>query len=248
MLDTINGTVPMTIADRIKQLRKEHGLTQEDLAAKAGLGVATIQRVERGEHSSAGTIASIALAFNLSPVALTKPTMPPMSTEATAGSYLPLAEITSGKRLIDLMAVRSAIDFDYMEIQDEAIADLLGRVYEFCRPREGFQVPSNPSERIRLDIEAGKLLADLKSRGLTLSGETYVRTGYEIDDEGGGLACILATWDETCLVLRAGTGGIVVDRAEVEAHMPKFYNTTDPRIVRPEIVRSEEPDQSEIPF
>ena len=33
---------PMTIADRVKQLRKQHGLTQDDLAAKAGLGVATI--------------------------------------------------------------------------------------------------------------------------------------------------------------------------------------------------------------
>jgi transcriptional regulator with XRE-family HTH domain len=37
MLTTTTAGEPMTVAERIKQLRKEHGLTQEDLAAKAGL-------------------------------------------------------------------------------------------------------------------------------------------------------------------------------------------------------------------
>jgi transcriptional regulator with XRE-family HTH domain len=234
----------MTIADRIKQLRKEHSLTQEDLAAKAGLGIATIQRVERGERPSAATIASIASAFNLSALALTSASKP-MRADATKGSYLPLAEITSGKQLVDLMAASTAIDFDYMEIQDETVGNLLGQLYEFCRPPQDFQVPSNPSDRIRLDIEAAKLLTELKAKGLTICGETYVRTGHEIDDENGtsGLAFLIAKWDETCLVLRAGTGGIIVDRADVEARMPKLYNTTDPRIVR-----AETPETDEFPF
>jgi transcriptional regulator with XRE-family HTH domain len=234
MLNTITEQAPMTIADRIKQLRKEHGLTQEDLAAKAGLGIATIQRVERGERPSAATIASIASAFGLSAIALTSASRP-TSTEPAEGSYLPLAEITSGKRLVDLAATASAIDFDYMEIQDETTGELLGRLYELCRPRQDYQVPSNPSDRIRLDIEAGKLLAELKAKGVAISGETYVRTGHEVDDDCGtsSLAILMAKWDETCLVLRAGTGGVIVDRADVEAHMPKWHNTSDPRIVRP---------------
>ena len=35
------------------------------------------------------------------------------------------------------------------------------------------------------------------------------------------------------LVLRIGTGGAIVDRADVEARMSKWTNTYDPRIVRP---------------
>jgi transcriptional regulator with XRE-family HTH domain len=244
---TTAAAEPMTVAERVKQLRKDHGLTQEDLAAKAGLGIATIQRVEGGAPPSSATIASIAAAFGLSPVALTSASKP-ASAEPTNGSYLPLAEITSGKRLVDLMAASAAIDFDYMEIHDGTIGDLLGRLYEFCRPREDFQVPTNPSERIRLDIEASKLLAELRARGLTLSGETFVRTGHEVDDDGEAFPLLLAKWDETCLVLRVGTGGLVVDRAEVEARLPKWYNTSDPRIVQEKAPHTPRTSDDEIPF
>jgi transcriptional regulator with XRE-family HTH domain len=235
---------PVTLSDRIRQLRKERGLTQDDLAAKAGLGIATIQRVERGERPSAGTIASIASAFNLSAVALTSASKP-MSAEPTEGSYLPLTEITSGKRLVDMMAICSVIDFDYMDIDDVTIGDLLGRLYEFCRPREDFQVPANPSDRIRLDIEVAKLLTELRGKGLTLTGETYVRTGHEIDPSFG-FDVLMAKWDETCLVLRVGTSGLIIDRADIEAHMPKWYNTSDPRVVR--VKAPEMAADDEIPF
>jgi transcriptional regulator with XRE-family HTH domain len=247
MLTTRNEGDPMTVAERIKQLRKDNGWTQEDLAAKAGLGIATIQRVEGGAPPSAATIAAIASAFDLSPIALTSASKP-ASTEPTEGSYLPLAEITSGKRLVDLVAASAAIDFDYMEIQDETIGDLLGRLYELCRPREDFQVPLNPSERIRLDIEASKLLTELRAKALTLSGETFVRTGHEIDDDDGSFPLLLARWDETCLVLRVGTGGLVVDRAEVEARLPKWYNTSDARIVHVKVPQSAQTPDDEIPF
>jgi transcriptional regulator with XRE-family HTH domain len=232
MLNTITKAGPMTIADRVKQLRKEHGLTQEDLAAKAGLGVATIQRVERGEHPSAATIASIASAFALSSTALTSASKA-ATAEPAVGSYLPLVEITSGKRLVDLIAASTAIDFDYMEIEDETVADLLGCLYTFCHSHQDSKVSTNPSERIRLDMEASKLLRESKAQGLTIAGGTYDRTSYEVDDEGEGMPMLLGKWDETCLVLRIGTGGIIVDRADVEAHMPKWTNTNDSSIVRP---------------
>jgi transcriptional regulator with XRE-family HTH domain len=242
----ITTETPMTIADCVKQLRKQHGLTQDDLAAKAGLGVATIQRVERSEHPSAATIASIAAAFGMSSIALTSPSEA-ASVESSFGSYLPLAEITSGKRLVDFILGSSAIDFDYMEIEDEAIADMLGGIYKFCQPRQDSAVPSNPSDRIRLDMEASKLLKELKLKGLTLAGGTYDRTAHEVDDDGGaGMAILMAKWDETCLVLRVGTGGTIVDRADVEARMDKWTNTDDPRIVRPK--PDTRPDTTEIPF
>lgn len=233
MLDLLSEDTTMTIADRIRQLRREHGLTQEDLAAKAGLGIATIQRLERGESPSAATIASIAAAFALSPAALTKASTA-TNDAPTSGSYLPLSPVTSGKRLVDFIASASAIDFDYMEIEDESAAELLGRFYEFCRPRQDFEVPTNPGERIRLDIEATTFIKEFGARELTISGEIYQRTAHEVLDDGDGPAMLLATWDETCLVLRVGTGGVVVDRADVESRMDKWTNTSDPRIVRPE--------------
>jgi hypothetical protein len=135
---------------------------------------------------------------------------------------------------VDLIVVSSAIDFDYMEIEDETVADLLGSFYKFCQPRQDSEVSSNPSDRIRLDMEASKLLKDLKAKGLTIAGGTYDRTGHEVDDDGGGgMAILLGTWDETCLVLRVGTGDVIVDRADVEARMSKWTNTNDPRIARP---------------
>jgi transcriptional regulator with XRE-family HTH domain len=253
MLNRIPEKTPMTIADRIKQLRRDHGLTQEDLAAKSGLSVATIQRAERGELPSADTIASIAAAFKLSPTELTSASKV-ASPEPAEGSYLPLAEITSGKRLVDLIAASSALDFDYVDIQDEEIGELLGQLFELCRPREDFEVPTNPSERIRLGIQVNKLLTELRAKGVTLSGETYVRTGHEVDDDcGTSVPFLIAKWDETCLVLRIGTGGMVIDHADVEARMPKWHHTNDPRIVRPpEPFGSSQPTQKppsdEIPF
>jgi transcriptional regulator with XRE-family HTH domain len=246
MLDMPSEDATMTIADRIRQLRKEHGLTQDDLAAKAGLGIATIQRLERGESPSAATIASVAAAFALTPEALTQASN--ANNEApVSGSYLPLSPINSGKRLVDLIASASAIDFDYMDIEDESVADLLGRLYEFCRPRQDFEVPTNPGGRIRLDMEATKLIKELGARGLTIAGETYDRTMHEVDDEGGtSFSILLATWEETCLVLRIGTGGVIVDRADVESRMAKWTSTNDPRIVRPE--QSKRDDDDEIPF
>jgi transcriptional regulator with XRE-family HTH domain len=230
---TITTESPMTLADRLKQLRKQHGLTQDELAAKAGVSIATIQRVERSESPSAATIASLASAFGMTAAALTSASEA-ASVEPSSGAYLPLAEITSGKRLVDLILGSSAIDFDYMEIEDEVLGDMLGGFYKFCQPRQDSAAPSNPSDRIRLDIEAGRLLRELKSKGLTVSAGTYDRTCHEVqDDDDGSMPMLLATWEETCLVLRVGTGGMIVDRADVYPGMGKWTNTNDPRIVQP---------------
>jgi transcriptional regulator with XRE-family HTH domain len=237
---------PMTISDRVKQLRKQHGLTQDDLAAKAGVSIATIQRVERGEPPSAATRASIASAFGMTAAALTSASEA-ASVESASGAYLPLAEITSGKRLVDFVLGSSAIDFDYMEIEDEALADLLGGFYKFCQPRQDSDAPSNPSDRIRLNIEAAKHLKELKSRGLTVAGGIYDRTCHEVaDDEDGSMPMLMAKWEETCLVLRVGTGGIVVDRADVYERMGKWTSTSDRRIIEPN--KTEATNDDENPF
>ena len=47
------------IGDRIRQLRRERLLTQEELSEKSGVGVASIIRIERGQVESI-TVLSIA--------------------------------------------------------------------------------------------------------------------------------------------------------------------------------------------
>ena len=73
----------------IRSLRHDHGLTQEDLAARAGCGLATIQRAEAGKPLSAATIASIAAAFDISAPALGVP------PETVSAPFCPPRRISS---------------------------------------------------------------------------------------------------------------------------------------------------------
>ena len=51
---------------------------------------------------------------------------------------------------------------------------------------------------------------------------------------------LLATWEETGLVIRVGTRGEIVDRADVEERKGKWTSTNDPKIVRHNPPQSEE--------
>lgn len=41
----------MTISEHIKSLRKQHGLTQVDLAERAGVGLRFVRELERGKST-----------------------------------------------------------------------------------------------------------------------------------------------------------------------------------------------------
>ena len=57
----------MKIGDRIKKLRKEHGMTQGELAAAAGLATITIGQYELGKRTpNAQSLKKIASVFNIS--------------------------------------------------------------------------------------------------------------------------------------------------------------------------------------
>jgi transcriptional regulator with XRE-family HTH domain len=58
----------MTIADKIKILRKERGLTLADLSQKSGISISFLSDMERGRTApSIKTINKIALFFNVPP-------------------------------------------------------------------------------------------------------------------------------------------------------------------------------------
>ena len=54
----------------VKTMRKEHGLTQEDLAAKAGVGLRFVRELEQGKETVRMDKVNVALAmFNAQAVA-----------------------------------------------------------------------------------------------------------------------------------------------------------------------------------
>lgn len=57
----------METGKRIQQLRKENGLTQEQLAEKINIGVRHLQKIESGERGgSVDTLVDVALFFHVS--------------------------------------------------------------------------------------------------------------------------------------------------------------------------------------
>lgn len=63
-----------TDAAKIKRWREERHWSQEHLADVAGIGLRTVQRIEKGEQASGETLKALAAAFNVDVMALTEDT------------------------------------------------------------------------------------------------------------------------------------------------------------------------------
>ena len=73
----------------IRKLRLERGLTQDQLAAMAGISIRTLQRVERGAEASAETLKCIAAVLDLPFAELRKDIVMPDPSPTNAGPILP---------------------------------------------------------------------------------------------------------------------------------------------------------------
>ena len=63
-----NPIILLAIGDRLKNVRKKKGMTQEDVAHKAGIAVSQVGRIERGKlNPRVSTIFVIALAMDIEP-------------------------------------------------------------------------------------------------------------------------------------------------------------------------------------
>lgn len=64
---------------RLRQLRRQHGLTRAELASRAGIGLSTVVRLERYPWRSCRTrtLARLAAALGHPPAALTRSQPPP---------------------------------------------------------------------------------------------------------------------------------------------------------------------------
>lgn len=197
-------------ASMIKSLRREHGLTQEDLAARAGCGVATIQRAEAGKPLSAATIASIAAAFNI-----------PASDLAAAPDknfepYLALEPITSGRSLVTLLLGVRRIDFDFCELDTLADAEPVQAFHDLCQAIAALESSLAPIDRVGHEIQVRHQLDVLASRGLQVGAAEFEITVYEVEDDGGSaLATLYGQWDERWVAIRIGRTPDEVAKAHI---------------------------------
>lgn len=58
-------TLPMSLHDKLREARLEHGWSQNVLAEKAGVSRPTVARVELGNDVSTATLAKVAAALGL---------------------------------------------------------------------------------------------------------------------------------------------------------------------------------------
>lgn len=213
----------MTTGERIKTLRAARALTQEDLAGIAGLGLATIQRAERGLSVSAATMASLAAAFDVRAQELTADEAAPDTQP-----FVPLQPITTGRQLLSLLRTAERLDFGFVELDDLDQAALIEAFHDFCQPVGPERIPPGPLAQVKEEIAARDLLVAMAGRGLIVSGETFTFECHEIDDDcGAGIPVLMAKWKETCAVLRIGASGISVERGYVMDALGEWESPSD---------------------
>lgn len=211
-------TAIMALGDRVKKLRKERAMTQEDLVARSGVALTTIQRAERGERLSADTIAALAAAFDLDATDLT-------CSEGGKSDepYLPLEPVRSGRQLVSLIARGEVLDFGFVELNDLQQAELVEQLQNWCSLVGQSRMPSGAIAQVKLELEATTLLKAMADRGLNVTGATFHVTAYEVDDDcGSGQPILFGQSEYVCAVLRVGSKHELLDRAYVMDGLGKW--------------------------
>ena len=213
----------MEMSDKIKALRAKHAMTQEDLAAVAGIGVATVQRVERGDRPGPNTLASLAAALGV-PAADLGDDVP--DTE-TFEPYVALDQITGGRQLVALLRAGPNIDFGFCELDNLDDARAIELFQNFCSEVAAQAGSLSPVAQVAREIEAKDSLKKLADRGFMVGAGGFDVKAYEVDDDGGaGLAVIFGQWDETRTALRVGRRADEIARAHVLRTLGLYENVT----------------------
>lgn len=217
----------MATAEKIKSLRREHGMTQEDLAAKSGCGLATIQRGESGKRLSADTISSIAAAFGIPATSLTA------ESSVAFEPYLPLNAITTGRPLVALLRDCSRIDFGFCELDNLDDAKAIELFHNFCQALAKDEGPLSPITLVTHELTAREHLLSLSASGFHVGGAEFEITAYEVDDEGDGIAICFGQWDESVVALRIGRNTEEIASAHVLVALGKWESVKGEAIIYP---------------
>jgi len=106
----------MSLAERLKALRKEHRMTLEDVSAKVGVGRATIFKYENGRITNipSDKIAAMARLFNVSPAYLMGWTDD--KTDSVGAQRTPIV-VPNSKLFVEVVQHMSCADYEtVMEI------------------------------------------------------------------------------------------------------------------------------------
>ena len=211
----------MDIGANLRALRASRAMTQEDLVALSGVSIATVQRAEAGRKIAAASLASLAAAFGV----------PPSELEAVGldcdHPHVPLDGITTGRGLVGLLRRGHSIDFGFCELNSIDDARLIQLFQEYCEGVAAMEGALCPVDQVVQELEAKSLLNDLATRGFLVGGATFDVHCYDVDDDdGGGMAILMAQWTETRIALRVGRDAAAVSRAFVmdglgEYEMPR---------------------------
>lgn len=210
--NAMNGT-----GQKIREMRERYGLTQEDLVAKSGRSLATIQRAERGGKMSADSLASIAAAFDVTVAELTD------EVPEKSKPYLLLVPLTTGRQLVAMLRASTALDFGFCELEDLADARVIETFYDFCITLVGKEEALSPITLVTRELEAKGELAKLTEQGFKVGGATFDLTVSEVDeDDGIGIGFLYAQWEDTRVAIRVGRNADDITRAHVMDRLGKY--------------------------
>jgi transcriptional regulator with XRE-family HTH domain len=129
----------MSIGERVKLARKEAGLTQQELANKAGIKQSTLSELERGDSYGTKTLASMAAALSVNALWLEKGVGPKrtgeQSRDATPASSI---ERSFAEGLAELFVLFSDSNKEWRR----SILEFARRAAAKSKPEE----PPDPSE------------------------------------------------------------------------------------------------------
>lgn len=200
----------MDVGHTIKSLRAARAMTQEDLAASAGVGIATVQRAEAGRPIAAASLASIAAAFGVPAAELEPP------VEESLEPYVPLDRISTGRALVALLRRGRNLDFGFCELDSIDDARAIQLFQEHCEAVAAIEAPLRPVGQVVRELEAKGYLEDLASRGFVVGGGSFDVQCYDVDDDcGGGMSILMAQWIETRVALRVAREAADTSRAFV---------------------------------
>ncbi|MBB4267853.1 helix-turn-helix domain-containing protein [Roseospira visakhapatnamensis] len=223
-----------TTADKIKSLRRDHGLTQEDLAERSGVGIATIQRAESGKPLSAASLASIAAAFGLAAHTLTA------EDAVSSEPYLPLVAVTSGRALVALLLDCQRIYFDFCELDNLEDARAIEAFHDFAYALITVETPLAPIARVTRELEARDQLNALDALGFRVGGAPFDITAYEVDDEfGNGPSIVYGQWEKQCVALAVGRSDDDIARAHVLRRLGKYETVQGTAVLYPPLPKSD---------
>jgi transcriptional regulator with XRE-family HTH domain len=131
VIDTDNN-VAMTIGQRLKQVRKERGLTQVELAARVGMKQSTLSDLELGKSAGTTNLAVVASVLGVNALWL-ETGRGPMTAE-DVGKVLANKASGEGDALVRLLTVyhradshgKGAID-DVVDLVEARLAEIAGQ-------------------------------------------------------------------------------------------------------------------------